>query len=124
MYATVADVQRLEPLRQIAANSEPSTEQVVAYLEDCASEIDAVLAAANYKLPVQTASAGTATLALNLLRVVEAQGAHARVSSAAAATREGAPAAAWQRYQDSLRALADGRAELPDAAIDPTQLVA
>jgi hypothetical protein len=123
-YATVADVQRLEPLREFKANTQPNTAQVVALLEDVAAEIDGALAARKYKLPVQAASAGTPTLALRLLRRLNALGVRAQIQAGAAATREGAAEDSWRAYQDALAALRDGRTELPDAATDAAQQVA
>jgi hypothetical protein len=98
-YASLSDVQAMEPARVYGASTTPATSQVGLYLDNRAAEIDSILLEKGYSLPVPT----TASSALLLLRKVNAQGAWADVSAGAPGSpfREASDAA----YQSALAML-------------------
>jgi len=71
-YCTITEVQALNPRRIYDANSTPTTTQVNALIDQIAVEIDAVLQAKGYTVPVTTPANF-----LNALKYVNAYGAGA-----------------------------------------------
>jgi hypothetical protein len=113
-YATVKDVAAANPARAYTPSSVPNTLEVSEFLERTAGEIDGLLLARGYSLPVAT----TATGALRLLRQGNVLGAAALVEQAAPSGAHGRRHQAWQLWQQWKNALASGSMEL-DAAKDP-----
>jgi hypothetical protein len=98
-YASLADVQALNPARIYTASSQPASAHVAVYLDNRAAELDMILIEKGYSLPVPT----TASSALLFLRKVNAQGAWADVE-------KGAPSSplrdeAQKAYDDALKML-------------------
>lgn len=78
-YATISHVQAFAPQRVFSATSVPNTSQVAQFLTERAGEIDALLLAIGYSLPVPAG----ATVALAALERANALGAWADVEAAA-----------------------------------------
>ncbi len=78
-YASLPDVNSLCPARTIGATSIPNASQVGAYLDITAADIDSILAADGYGLPVPT----TASIALLYLKRLNAIGAWVQVEHSA-----------------------------------------
>lgn len=98
-YATLSHVQARTPLRVFSATSVPSASQVAMFLDDTAAELDAMLQAAGYQLPVPV----TATVALRLLQNVNTVGAWALVEEAAPVGKDAERARKeWARLQAQL----------------------
>lgn len=105
-YATVAHVAALNSARTFTANTQPSVEDCLLFLEDVKVEIDGVLRGHGYELPIAT----TATDALRLLQSYNAKGAWALCERAAPASphRE----SAQKEWNENLSALKTGKVEL------------
>lgn len=105
-YATVADVQQLNSARTFAANSKPTANQVVDWLEQTAGVLDGILRERGYSVPLPT----TATGALKTLE-------HYNAIGAAALVEQGAPSSdrrdqAMKLWEDAQKMLRDGEIEL------------
>jgi hypothetical protein len=74
-YASLPDVGALAPKRVFGATSIPSASQVAAFLDFTAADLDSILAADGYAIPVPT----TASIALMNLRRLNAIGAWVQV---------------------------------------------
>ena len=110
MYATVADVERLEAHRTFTPNSKPSKDDVVSYLEGCALELDAAAYGLGYSVPLDPTANPQA---FGLFKRWCALGANAQVQQAAAESKR--KTEALQAWQSAVKALRDGKYELPDA---------
>ena len=111
-YATLVHVERLHAARTFSDRSMPTKDDVAGFLEDCAVELDAALAAREYEVPVPT----TATSAFRLVQRWNAAGAHALAEEAApdSPKAEGARKE-WERI---LKRIEDGKIDLPELAHD------
>lgn len=78
-YASIPDVQALAAKRTFTATSVPSASQVAKFLDIAAAELDSILSADGYSLPVPT----TASIALLALNSLNALGAWAQVEKSA-----------------------------------------
>ncbi len=108
-YATLSHVESLDSALTFTANSKPSTQDVVSFLEETALELNGVLAARDYVTPVPS----SATAAFGLLRRYNAVGANALAQTAHPdSPKAEAAERAWNR---ALRMLREGEVELPDA---------
>ena len=110
-YATIADVQRRVRPRQFTGSSNPTLEDVTAFLDDAAAELDGILLGRGYVLPVRP----QATVALGVLRRANAIGAWAMVEQAAPTGKEGQADRAqqeWAAVQRGLRGRGPDRLEL------------
>ncbi|MCA1572770.1 MAG: hypothetical protein LC798_21250 [Chloroflexi bacterium] len=110
-YANVDDVLRYTQGRTFTASSKPNVSDVQDFLAFTAAEIDGILRAGGYALPV------TATSALSALADGNALGAACRVETAAPVGREGQVCRLWQSFKKMLR---EGEIEL-DASRDGSQ---
>lgn len=117
-YATVIDVLAQNTGRATyTTTSKPTASQVIGYLELTAAELDGILRAVGYGLPIAT----TATSALKLLE-------HFNVLGAAAMVEEGAPSDAARRadalhlWEEAKKMLSTGVIEL-DTDRDTTSSV-
>lgn len=112
MYATLADVQARDAARQFSASSSPNAQQVGLYLRDTAAELDGILSALGYGVPIDS----SATVAFGMLRGFNALGANAMVQEAAPTSRNADQARQlWESCKAALRA---GEVTLPDASPD------
>lgn len=109
-YATIQDVQARDPTLQITASSVPNASQVSRFIEDTAAELDGILAALDYSVPIAT----TATQAHAMLRGFNALGANAYVQEATPTSRD--RDLARKLWEDCKKALAAGNVALPGAA--------
>lgn len=112
-YATIQDVQARDPTFTFTATSTPNASQVARFIEDTAAELDGILAARDFTVPVPS----TATQAFIMLRGYNALGADALVQEAAPTSRKGD--LARKLWEDCKKALRDGQITLADAASDP-----
>ena len=96
-YATLGDVNALAAKRIFSATSIPSASQVAKYLDFAAAEIDALLAADGYALPVPT----TASIGLLFLNRVNAIAAWTQVEHSAQVSQDADRA---QKLWDNERA--------------------
>lgn len=112
-YASIQDVQARDPTLTFTATSVPNASQVARFIEDTAAELDGILAALDYTIPVPT----TATQAWTMLRGFNALGANAHVQEAAPTGRHRDQARTlWEECKKALRA---GDIALTDASSDP-----
>lgn len=107
-YCTITDVQALNPKRTYSATTTPTTTQVGTLIDQIASEIDAVLAAKGYTIPVTT----PATF-VTFLKTVNAYGAGALAEAAMfPETSEAGSTPHWKmlqsKYDAWLKLLVDG----------------
>ena len=99
-YATLADVQGLAPVRQFTTTSQPNASQVSRFIEDGAAQIDGVLLAIGYSLPIPA----DATQALAIARRGNTLYAWAQVEQAAPVSEDVDRAnQSWTDWQESLR---------------------
>lgn len=78
-YASLPDVSSFAAKRVFGATSIPSASQVAEFIDFTAADIDSILSADGYALPVPT----TASIALLMLKRLNAVGAYAMVEHAA-----------------------------------------
>lgn len=78
-YASLPDVSALAAKRTFGATSIPSASQVMQYLDNTCSDLDSIIAADGYALPIPT----TATIALLDLKRLNALGAYVQVEHSA-----------------------------------------
>lgn len=95
-YASLPDVGALAAKRTFGATSIPSASQVTTFLDFTAADLDSILAADGYSLPVPT----TATIALQDLRRLNALGAWVQVEHSAQVSDDAARA---QKLWDAAR---------------------
>jgi hypothetical protein len=107
-YATLTHVHARSPQRAFTATSRPATADVELFLEDAAAELDALLLARGYQLPVPA----EATIALGWLRRTNAIGAAAMVEKAAPVSKPDGPSRLQAEWREAQSALANGRVEL------------
>lgn len=112
-YCTATLVQARQAGRAFTATSLPSATQVVGFCEDIAAELDGILRARGYTIPVATA----ATSALKLLEHGNALGAAMLVEQSAPASPQGRREEAVRLYEEFKKALRTGETEL-DAGKD------
>lgn len=115
-YTTLDDVRSLIAQFTVDASSKPAATQVQAMTEDISTEIDSVIAAAGYAVPVTAPSWW-----INWLALLNAYGAAATALKSmfpgASGVGENPAYAFWeQRYKDGLVRLADGSAIPPAVA--------
>jgi hypothetical protein len=132
-YATVSDVQALDPNAKITMNSAVTRDDVVNYLHQVGAEVNGILAARGYAVPVPgtvvatylaTPPGGTQALptfvasavspvAFDICRRLEAAGAHALLERGwPDSPLEQSAMAAWLSSRDMLKA---GQLDLLDA---------
>jgi hypothetical protein len=132
-YATVSDVQALDPTAKITMNSAVTRDDVVNYLHQVGAEVNGILAARGYAVPVPPTSVTTylatppggsmalatfaasavSPVAFDICRRLEAAGAHALLERAwPGSPLEQSAMAAWLSSRDMLKA---GTLDLPDA---------
>lgn len=116
-YATPSQVFARSRGRTFTATSKPSTSDVDVFLTDTANELDGILRARGYTVPVPT----TATSAYGLLAGYNALGAAAQ-AELAAPNPQGRSSDALKLWQDAKRMLRAGEIEL-DAPKDTGQAV-
>lgn len=114
-YATLADVERLEAHRTFTPNSHPSKDDVIEFIETSSLELDAAMYSLGYGLPV---SASSSPRGHALLVRWNALGADAQVQAAAAESKRRKDA--LQAWQSAIKALRDGKYELPDVPREAT----
>jgi hypothetical protein len=114
-YASAADVERLDAALSFTPNSLPSRDDVTLMCEDVSAEIDGILAAQNYTVPVPT----TATVSFRLLRRFTALCANALAQRAAPDSPNAE--AAEKACADCMKRLEDAKVVLPDATRDLTR---
>lgn len=107
-YCTITDVQALNAQRTYSATTKPTTTQVTALIAQIATEIDAVLAAKGYTIPV-----ATPTTFVTFLATVNAYGAGALAEAAMfPETSEMGSTPHWKvlqaKYDAWLKLLIDG----------------
>lgn len=112
-YASIQNVQARDPTLVFTATSTPNASQVAQFIEDTAAELDGILAARDFSVPVPT----TATQAFALLRSYNALGANALVQEASPTSRSRDQARAL--WEDCKKALRAGDITLSDAESDP-----
>lgn len=98
-YASISHVQALNSNRTFTSSTKPSDQQVAGYLDQVSVELDSLLQARGYQLPVPT----TATSARKLLEMAAAKGAYSMAETAAANSPfRDAAQKDWQRTLDML----------------------
>lgn len=107
-YASLPDVGALAAKRVFGATSIPSASQVGVFLDFAAAEIDGILSADGYALPVPV----TASITLVYLRRMNAIGAYNRVEHAAQVSTDAA--AAQKMWDDAKTELKSGGVSLYD----------
>jgi len=112
-YCTIADVQALNAKRTYGASTTPTSTQVEALIEQVAVEIDALLQAQGYTVPVTTPDNF-----VNFLKYVNAYGAASLAeASMFPETTEPGETAHWQylekKYQSFIKAIREG--EIPSS---------
>ena len=113
-YAVASQVEARNPKRVFTGSSLPATDQVTQYLVDTAAELDGILLARGYTVPVAT----SATSAHELMVNYNVLGAHFLAEQAAPTSdREESAQKAWENAKKMLK---DGKIEL-DAARDTTE---
>ncbi|MCK9569882.1 hypothetical protein M0R72_13140 [Candidatus Pacearchaeota archaeon] len=117
-YCTITDVQALNPKRTYSTTTTPTTTQVTALIDRIASEIDAVLAAKGYTIPVTTP-----TTFVTFLKTVNAYGAGALAEAAMfPETSEAGSTPHWKmlqtKYDAWMKLLIDGGAIPASMAAD------
>lgn len=122
-YCTLADVVEQNkgrwPTGTIPASSakQLNVDQVNDYIEQTAAEIDGILRAKGYSLPIAT----TATSALKLLELYNAQGAACMVEQGSPTPRpDRTGASACAMWREAKKMLKDGCIEL-EADLDTTE---
>lgn len=116
-YATPTQVYVRHPGRTFTATSKPSTGEVADAIDQTAAELDGILRARGYSLPIATTATGT----LKLLEGYNALGADVLVEQAAlSGSGEGKRSAAWKAWEAAKKMLATGQVEL-DADRDSDQ---
>lgn len=103
-YCTIDDVAELNTGRTFTTSSKPNATQVNDFIEQTAAVIDGILRSQNYSLPIAT----TATSALKMLELFNAQGAACLVEQGAPTSdRRGAKGdgvcAMWREAQKMLK---------------------
>jgi hypothetical protein len=142
VYATVADVQALDPGAVINPNAPVTPNDVVRYLDGVGAELNGVLTGRGYSVPIPPTSVSTylatppggsvalatfaasavAPMSFEILRRLEAQGAHAQVERAwPNSPLEESAVAAWLAARNMLAA---GTIDLPDASFNLTARIA
>lgn len=101
-YASLPDVTALAAKRLFTGTSIPSASQVAAFLDFTAADLDSIIAADGYALPIPT----TATIALLDLRRLNALGARVQVESSAQVPSPDAAKAqkAWEEARKEFKA--------------------
>lgn len=118
-YATVIDVAAQDVARgTYTATSRPTASQVILYLDNTAAELDGILRAQGYTLPI----GGEATQALTMLREFNIFGAAAMVEQTAQNTTPQRLQTALKLWDDCRKMLQGGVIEL-DAAKDTATLM-
>lgn len=97
-YASLPDVNALAAKRSFGATSIPSASQVAAFLDNTCADLDSIIAADGYALPIPTA----ASIALVDLKRLNALGAYVQVEAAAQVSEPGELARA-QKVWDAAR---------------------
>lgn len=111
-YADIHDVQARDPTITFSATSTPNASQVALFLADTAAELDGILSALNYSVPIATG----ASAARAMLRSFNALGANAYVQEVAPTSR-GADQAR-KLWEDAKKMLRSGDVVLPGASSD------
>lgn len=111
-YATLDAAAAAAPGRTFTASSKPSASQVAMFLEQTSAELDGILRARGYQVPVAT----TATSAWALLADYNARGAAAMVAQAAPG-QDGKLNNALALWETAKKMLSDGTVSL-DAPSD------
>lgn len=108
-YASLSDVSAYAAKRIFGATSIPSATQVAVFLTDTASDLDSIIAADGYALPIPT----TATIALADLRRLNALGAYVKVERAAQESID--VDRAQKAWEDARKEFISGGVSLYDA---------
>lgn len=107
-YASLPDVSALAAKRVFGATSIPSASQVAEFLDFTAADLDSIIAADGYALPIPT----TATIALLDLKRLNALGAYVQVESAAQVSDD--KARAQKVWDESRKEFKSGGVSLYD----------
>lgn len=109
VYATLSNVTAYAAKRVFTATSVPSASQVAQFIEHAQAELDGILGADGYQVPVPT----TATISLKLLERLTTLGAYAQVEKSAQVSDDAKDALAiWEQARKELVA---GTIQLVDA---------
>ncbi len=113
MYATLSDVTALTG-RAADGSTQPNATEITGFLESTAAELDALLAANGYVVPVPT----TATSAFRLIRHYNAQGAACLTLRAAPTGKKDVDTSSCAAYKAAKEAIAAGGVTFPDLGRD------